>query len=386
MGSFHGREEMNWHRRVVITTALWYATGCADEGTGRQVEVFVPAADSGTPVWVLGEAESRTARNAERERASLLERMVSASTRVRQIEAHPLSDMRSWLDCIEWGTASPRCPSSQAPMYLSWTEAKREADSLGKLFWARGVEASGWRQAVMDSVNLNVQRRAAITIRGRSMWLAVELCCLQDSVNYRAFAPATSDSVRLGPTEEAIAKLRAARHTSDSIRRSAIAALPALRRRFEVSTDAIHGTQWYTHREQTTDNSWNRSYVGIVVRADGMWYLESHYTGNDWVFHERIDARIGDEVLSTEAVPGYDDSNSRHNSGDRVWETIAFTRGRDRGLAERIASTSDSTPIVIRFSGSGGARDIRLSGRDRRAIREAIELARALGHVADAAR
>lgn len=153
--------------------------------------------------------------------------------------------------------------------------------------------------------------------------------------------------------------------------------LEALKRRFVFKRDEIEGSGWYTHRSQTVDNSWNRTYLKVHVSEHGHAYLASEYTGDDWIFHERVVVRIADRILRSEVIPGYSDLNYRHNSGGTVWETLHFTGGKDNGIMAAIAEAGGQA-IRVRLEGDQYSKDFVLSARDQRAIQEGVELGRLL--------
>jgi hypothetical protein len=150
--------------------------------------------------------------------------------------------------------------------------------------------------------------------------------------------------------------------------------LKSLKRSFRFAADSIEGGGWYSHRNQTVDNSWNRTYLAVNVADDGRSYLISHYTGDNWIFHDKIVVRIGDRILRSAVIPSYSDLNVRNNSGGQVWEYLHFTGGQDNGIMEAIAATADTPAVRVRFEGDEHLKDIVLSSRDRVAIRDAYRL------------
>jgi hypothetical protein len=152
--------------------------------------------------------------------------------------------------------------------------------------------------------------------------------------------------------------------------------LAALKKRFVFNPDKIRGGGAYVPRSQTADNSFDRSYLGAEVLDGGDVALKSHYTGEDWIFHTRVLARVGSQVIETADVPTYDALNNRYNGSGVVWEVILFTNGRDNGLLEAIATHPNDT-IRVRMIGES-MKEFILSARDKNAIRDSYELAQLL--------
>jgi hypothetical protein len=156
--------------------------------------------------------------------------------------------------------------------------------------------------------------------------------------------------------------------------------LARLKKKFVFKADKIYGGGWYTHRSQTVDDTFNRTYLYAPVNDKGDVYLETQYYGDDWIFHTQVVVRIGSDVLESASIPSYDPAISHDNSGGSVWEHIAFTDGRDHGILEAIARNADK-PILVRLVGKYD-KEFSLSARDKYAIRDSFELAILLRHAA----
>jgi hypothetical protein len=200
----------------------------------------------------------------------------------------------------------------------------------------------------------------------------------------RVVAPAIADSAIRPPrvVEAKTASSPTRSRTADSppaisqaSRDSMMSRRDQLSRNFDFSADEIRGGGWYSHKRQSTDNSWNRVYLSAPLNAEGRVYLSAHYYGETWIFFNRVEARIGSRIFETDRV-----EPDRHNS-TAVWETLHFTGGQDNGLLAAIAASSMETRVIVRFPGSDGIREFDLSDRDRIAIKESFELARLLRQV-----
>lgn len=167
---------------------------------------------------------------------------------------------------------------------------------------------------------------------------------------------------------------RAAEARTDSIQRAADKRrLAVLKKRFTFKADEVRGGGWYTHKNQTVDNSWSRNYLDAPVAADGHTYLRSNYHGEDWIFHTKVIVRVGDQVIESDEVSLSSPEHTTDNSGDSVWETIHFTQHRDNGILAAIAQSKQQR-IIVRFEGDQYMKTFDLADGDRTAIRESYEL------------
>ncbi len=150
--------------------------------------------------------------------------------------------------------------------------------------------------------------------------------------------------------------------------------LEVLKKRFDYDYDEFQKIGWYTHKDQTAKNSYDRSMLQVNVNSSGYSYLEDQYYGNDWIFHTRIEVLVGEDKYISDDIPTYDKNNHKENGSDSVWESISYTLNRDNGIMTAIAEGS-STPIKVRFTGGDGVKDITLSKIDQQAIKDSYELA-----------
>ncbi|MES2023111.1 MAG: hypothetical protein V4439_00310 [Patescibacteria group bacterium] len=150
--------------------------------------------------------------------------------------------------------------------------------------------------------------------------------------------------------------------------------LEILKRNFNYDYDEFEKDGLYIHKNQTTDNSYNRNYLSVTVGSDGNLCLESNYFGEDWIFHTRVQVKIGDTVYETENISISDPNNLENNGSGSVWEKILYTNGRDNGIIKAIAESGDAI-IKVRFTGGSGLKDITLSKKDQQAIKDSYEIA-----------
>lgn len=177
------------------------------------------------------------------------------------------------------------------------------------------------------------------------------------------------------PTPTDTAAIRLADSVASIARVRGKAELAKLKAHFIFKRDEIHPENgWYTHRNQTSGNSYNRTYLDAPVNASGFVYLRSNYYGSDWIFHTKVLVRVGNRALESNEVPGYDPSNETDNSGGSVWETVSFNKHPDGGILNALAQANTNDTVIVRLEGKY-AKTFRLSARDRIAIVESVRLA-----------
>lgn len=158
--------------------------------------------------------------------------------------------------------------------------------------------------------------------------------------------------------------------------------LEELKARFNYKYDEFKKVGWYENKNQTADNSFNRTLLKVIVRNDGYNYLEDQYYASDWLFHTKIQVIIEgvDKVYESDEVPIYSKNNTTENSGGSIWETISYLDGGDNGIVQAIAENSDKQ-IKVRFSGREYVKDVVLSKIDKQAVKDSYELANLLKEV-----
>lgn len=102
-------------------------------------------------------------------------------------------------------------------------------------------------------------------------------------------------------------------------------------------------------------------------------YLVSMYYGDDWLFHEKIQIKYGDSIVSSNKVPSFDPRNATANSGGSVWEIISFSNGDDNEIPKFIYMNFDK-PIKVRLLGRQYYKDYTLSNNYKKMIKESYQL------------
>lgn len=151
------------------------------------------------------------------------------------------------------------------------------------------------------------------------------------------------------------------------------ARLAELKKKFNYKYDEFQEKGWYEAKTQTVANTFDKKMLKVNVNNVGFAYLSDQYYAEDWLFHTRLEVKIGDTLYKTDDVPTYDPHNQTNNSGGSIWEFIDYTAGKDNGIIKAIAE-SGTAPIRVRFTGGQGVDDITLAERDRQAIKDAYEL------------
>jgi hypothetical protein len=150
------------------------------------------------------------------------------------------------------------------------------------------------------------------------------------------------------------------------------AALAKVKKSFTFKEDEFNGSGWY-HHKLWGRHFLNRNGLTTSVNKEGYIYLSSNYHADDWIFHDAIQVKVGDDVYTSEIIPTYDDSHITDNSGGSVWEIIQFTNDRDNGILKAIAD-SPTKVVKVRFVGDQYLKDFTLSKGDKLAIAECKRL------------
>ena len=149
--------------------------------------------------------------------------------------------------------------------------------------------------------------------------------------------------------------------------------LTVLKTKFNYKYDEFEKIGWYENKNQTSENSWNRKLLRVLVNSEGYAYLEDRYYGDDWIFHTYAKVIVGGETYESTSISITDSNNSEYNGSGSVWERISYTGGRDNGIIKAIAESGDNA-VKVRFVGNQSVSDFVLADRDQQAIKDAYEL------------
>jgi hypothetical protein len=148
--------------------------------------------------------------------------------------------------------------------------------------------------------------------------------------------------------------------------------LPALKKKFNYEKDEFKDTGWYTHKNQAGAT---RTTLLVHVNDKGFIYLESQYHREDWIFHDHVQVKAEELILSSPTV-SRSDKNNVTQVADGVWENVHYLEGVDAIMT--LIETNQKKIIKVRFEGRQYNYDMTLSDRDKTAIAEAIALSKAI--------
>lgn len=150
--------------------------------------------------------------------------------------------------------------------------------------------------------------------------------------------------------------------------------LEILKKKFNFKRDEFNDSEWYANKKQA--DTYGKCLM-VHVNSDGYIYLEDQYYAEDWIFHTRIEVKIGENVYKSENVETYSEDNKTTNDGGSVWENISYTGNKDNGIIKAIAE-SGNMAVKVRFVGRQYNSDFTLANRDKQSIKEGYELSELL--------
>jgi hypothetical protein len=145
-----------------------------------------------------------------------------------------------------------------------------------------------------------------------------------------------------------------------------------------VTHDEFKGITFYQHKAIGKYYP-NRKTIYAECNSNGFYYLRSNYYSTDWIFHESVQVKIGDDVITSDVVPTFDDMNHQDNDASGVWENVTYG-DLGQAIIARIAA-QPTKRILVRFQGRHYHEDVELSPRDKTAIKDIYDLARSLGEM-----
>jgi len=137
-----------------------------------------------------------------------------------------------------------------------------------------------------------------------------------------------------------------------------------------------------------------RKRIEPVVTSTGTIFLRSVYRDRDWIYHDHVEVRIGDEVLRTATVAPTSQNMSRRNvqrtgsnvgrgrngrnqRDDFVDEKVSY-RGADEAEIVRAIAEAGAVSVTMQLAGGPRTFEKTLSDDEKRLFAEAYELARLL--------
>ncbi|MCC6773341.1 MAG: hypothetical protein IT360_19305 [Gemmatimonadaceae bacterium] len=134
-----------------------------------------------------------------------------------------------------------------------------------------------------------------------------------------------------------------------------------------------------------------RKRIEPVVTSTGTIFLRSVYRDRDWIYHDHVEIRIGDEVLRTATVLPTSPNmsrrdvqrtgsnvnrrrNGRNQRDDFVDERVSY-RGADEGAIVKAIAEAGAAPVNMQLAGGPRTFEKTLSDDEKRLFAEAYELA-----------
>jgi hypothetical protein len=125
-----------------------------------------------------------------------------------------------------------------------------------------------------------------------------------------------------------------------------------------------------------------------VVTSNGTLSLRSVYRDRDWIYHDHVVVRVGDEEFRSAVLPATSPDVSRREirrdvrrgsrvRDDYVDETVSYRRTNDNGIIRAIAGAGERT-VTMQLAGGPRHFEKALSDDEKRLFREAVELAQLL--------
>jgi hypothetical protein len=139
-----------------------------------------------------------------------------------------------------------------------------------------------------------------------------------------------------------------------------------------------------------------RKRIEPVVTSNGTISLRSVYRDRDWIYHDHVIVRVGDEEFRSAVLAATSPDVSRRvvrrdvRRGSRVRddyvdEAVSYRRGSDNGIIRAIAAAGDRN-VTMQLAGGPRQFEKALSDDEKRLFREAVELAELLRTNSRAAR
>ncbi|MCL3782278.1 hypothetical protein EMN47_17980 [Prolixibacteraceae bacterium JC049] len=132
----------------------------------------------------------------------------------------------------------------------------------------------------------------------------------------------------------------------------------------------------YTHKRQTFDRAWDRSFIRIYLDERGEIYLSSNYYGEQWLNHTGLRVYDGKLQAKTAKVALDDPNNHRSEFDKGKWEKVTYRGDKDNGVIQFIADNVEKNLKAV-FLGKRYYYII-LEKFDKEAVRDALALSKAL--------
>lgn len=135
--------------------------------------------------------------------------------------------------------------------------------------------------------------------------------------------------------------------------------------------DKVQGYTWYhaaAEPQYIDTRSYVLPYIGVEKTGEAHLILRFNYTGDEWVFFEKIIVVIDGETY--QYSPRYFDI-IRDNQYRAVWETLDIGAGTTE--IEMLNKIAESKETIIRFQGDSRVYDLTVSASDKTAIKQVLD-------------
>lgn len=137
----------------------------------------------------------------------------------------------------------------------------------------------------------------------------------------------------------------------------------------QVETDKVEGVTWYkpsTYPRYVNSRSYVLPYIGQSGSSEWL-RLRFNYTGDDWVFFEKITVWI--DGKSYYKTFSYNEVERDNGSGD-VWEWVDISvTDSDMEMLEKIVQSKET---IVRFEGDSHYYDLTIKSSDKTAINQVL--------------
>lgn len=127
------------------------------------------------------------------------------------------------------------------------------------------------------------------------------------------------------------------------------------------------------HKKQSAQSAYDRSYVRAYTDQKGTFYMSSHYTGENHIWHTGVKVQVGESYAQTDSVTNEALNHAFDNDG-QVWEVVKYKDGRDNGAAAFIARNADKRIVVTYIGPKSSSYKIVMTETDKIAMRDTYQL------------
>ena len=149
-----------------------------------------------------------------------------------------------------------------------------------------------------------------------------------------------------------------------------------LEKPFEKEKTEFDRYTQYTHRRQTFQRAWNRSYVQVHLDERGELYISSNYFGEDWLNHVSLRVYDQGDDAKTDTIPLDNPNNHRSDFMDLRWEKVSYRNEKANDVVEFIAQNADRNLKAV-FLGNKYYYIV-LESYDKQAVIDALALSTAI--------